>query len=519
MKRVCFMLILLTISFMFISCVRAENIQIKCEFDFPEDSAQIGKPFSFSYSLSGGSGNYTEIIIDAEFVTVHEGAGYYVDSQQMIIGATPSGTVTFTPVAGTAIILWLRGYDAVTQESFYFECHQGWVSVEPNPDILVTFQRLFDEAVVGEQLSMTYDIESDVELSEIKTWWQVGGDGISSEHCEEHNLSSLSGTLSFIPLYGDYTFVIIQGKTIEGDSFYAESERVSLIYSADIEKISCVCSFPENKPQIGEPYTFSYALAGGSGSFSNIAVGAEFVTQHDNAGRNVDYQKIELGDESAGSVTFIPKAGSAIILWLWGKDATTQQSFYFECHEGGWLSVLPNSNYPVTFSFERNDYVVGDNIQVDYEISNLPNNILIDGKLWWLLVADYEYKDHLDTVMVSETPGTAAITPTYGTCIYAVLEGKDSAGNPIYAESEHLQLGSQEEITNVFVLPSSLQSIGEEAFYDTKVQKVIMPVTLRVQGIADDAFQNTSLKVIAGDSEDAKTYALEHGFLYEEIGN
>lgn len=513
MKR-CFSIFIFLILMAFVPCAYAEMTPVRCSFSFSEDTAQIGKPFSFSYNLTGGSGQYTDISIEAEYVTVHDYTGSDVDDQYIEKGSIASGTVSFTPAAGKAIIFWLRGYDAVTQSYFYFECHEGWVMVDPNPDIPVSFQYLQNEAIVGETLSANYNIESNVELAETKTWWQIGGEWSNSERCEEKNLDMPSGLLSFVPSHGEYIYIIIQGRTEEGEPFYAESDHLALT-NPGVEKIKCICSFPENDPEIGKPYSFSYVLSGGSGSFSDINVEAEFVTVHDYTGCDVDDQRIELGTATSGTVSFIPTAGTAIILWLRGKDAITQQSFYFECHEG-WLPVSPNPNYPVSFRFDKSSYSTGDSIEVNYQIDNLPNGI-DNGKIWWLLVSDFELNDHLNTITITDICGSAEIGPSYGTYIYAVLEGKDHAGNPIYAESEHLCLGNSEEINNVFNLPKSLRSIGDEAFSGTAVQKVVLPSGLTITNIADNAFQNTSLKIIVGNSEDAKTYALDHGVIYEPI--
>lgn len=96
----------------FASFSMADGSSIKCSFTFPEEYAQIGEAYSFSYTLSGGSGSYRDIKVEAEFVTVHDYTGNDVDYQTIEEGSNSSGTITFTPFAGTAVILWLRGYDA-----------------------------------------------------------------------------------------------------------------------------------------------------------------------------------------------------------------------------------------------------------------------------------------------------------------------------------------------------------------------------------------------------------------------
>ena len=89
--------------------VRSESPKICCDFTFQEETAQIGKPFSFSYNLSGGSGSYVDISIGAEFVSVHKNLGSDVDIQYFDKGSISSETITFTPIAGTAIVLFLQG--------------------------------------------------------------------------------------------------------------------------------------------------------------------------------------------------------------------------------------------------------------------------------------------------------------------------------------------------------------------------------------------------------------------------
>ena len=518
MKQFHKMLIVFLLSFLlvmaFASFSIADSSSINCAFTFSEEYAQIGEAYTFSYALSGGSGSYRDINIEAEFVTVHDYTGNDVDDQYFEKGSLASGTVTFTPIAGTAVILWLRGYDAKTDEYFYFECHEGWLQVQQNPQISITIHLGQDEASIGQELSARYEISGTSSVADAIAWWQVGGEMMSSStHLAETSITSVNGHVSVVPSYGEYIYLVLMGKDENGSPFYAESEHLAL-NNPGIEKIACNCSFPEQNPQIGVPYYFSYDLSGGSGSFSEINVEAEFVTVHDYMGHDVDDQIIELGSASSGTVTFIPKAGTAIILWLRGKDAVTQQSFYFECHEG-WLPVEESPIYPVAFSFDQDGYQKGDTIEVNYDISNLIQ--LNDGKLWWVLVSDYEFKGELNAIDISSIHGESKITPTYGEAVYAVIQGADDEGKPIYAESKHIALNASAESLNTFVLPSSLQRIGEEAFLGTAVQRVVMPSGIAISNIAFNAFQDTPIKVIVGNSEDARTYALEHGVLYESI--
>ena len=138
--------------------------------------------------------------------------------------------------------------DAVTGEYFYFECHQGWVTVESNPDISVIMQHEDNVATVGQPLSINYTIESTDDLAEIKSWWLIGGDGFNSEHYDERNLELLSGQLSFTPSYGEYIYLVIQGKTINGHPFYAESKHFVLT-NPGMERITCTCMFSEDAAQ------------------------------------------------------------------------------------------------------------------------------------------------------------------------------------------------------------------------------------------------------------------------------
>lgn len=499
----------------FASFAMADGSSIKSSFTFPEEYAQIGEAYSFSYTLSGGSGSYRDVKVEAEFVTVHDYTGNDVDYQTIEEGSNSSGTITFTPIAGTAVILWLRGYDAETDEYFYFECHEGWLRIEQNPQTSISINFEQEEATIGQELSAQYMISGTSSVTDAIAWWQVGGEMMSSSsHLAETNVTSVDGHKTIVPTYGEYIYLIIMGKDENSSPFYAESEHLAL-NNPGVEKITCNCSFPEQDPQIGVPYSFSYSLSGGSGTFSEISVEAEFVTVHDYTGHDVDGQMIELGSASSGTVTFIPRAGTSVILWLRGKDAETQQSFYFECHEG-WLPIEGSSTYPVSFSFGKEKYQVGDTIRVRYDIDNLTQ--LNKGKLWWVLVSDYEFKGELNIMDISNIHGESEIMPTYGEVVYAVLQGEDAGGNPIYAESQHVLLeNSSEETLNTFVLPASLQSIGDEAFYGTAVQRVVMPNEITISNIAFDAFQDTPLKVIVGNSEGARTYALEHGVLYEPI--
>ena len=519
MKQRCKMLMVILLSFfilmIFASFSLADESSIKCTFTFPEEYAQVGKVFTFSYALSGGSGSYRDINVEAEFVTVHDYCGNDVDNQVFEIGSLSSGTVSFTPIAGTAAVLFLRGYDAETDEYFYFECHEGYLFVQPNPQISISFRFEQEQAAIGQKLSCQYNIAGTSSITDTKAWWQIGGEMMTtSMRLDETNISLLNGQASIVPLYGEYIYYIIMGKDKNGLPFYAESEHL-ILNNEGTEKITCKCSFPEHNPQIGIPYSFSFTLSGGSGSFSDINVEVECVTVYDNIGNDVDIQIIELGSVSSGNVTFVPRAGKEIILWLRGKDKETQQSFYFECHQGR-LFVDASPKYPVVFSFNQEEYQAGDTIKVSYDIKNLSQ--LNNGKLYWVIVSDYDFKVGLNVLNIDNTKGEATITPMYGECIYAILQGEDAEGNPIYAESEQLQLGVVlDENLNIFVLPSSLQNIGDDAFRGTSVQKVVMPPDLTISNIAFTAFVDTPLKVIVGSSEDAKTYALEHGVLYESI--
>jgi len=483
------------------------------EFSYSADSAEIGQPFSFSYKLSGGSGSYSNIKIEAEFITVHNSIGNDVDLQFFEMDIQSSGTVAITPIAGSALILWLRGQDAVTGEEFYFECHQGWIPVKQNQSINVTFQYNHEEAVIGQMLDLQYRIEGISDLSEARIWWQIGSESFSSERLNEHPLNSLSGTTSLTPPYGEYIYVVIQGKDNTGTPFYAESEHIKLI-NTELKEITCAFSFPDSNPRIGTPYTFSYTISGGSGSYSDISVEAEFVTVHDSRGNDVDIQLIELGSSSASDVSFTPKAGTGLILWLRGKDAITQQSFVFECHSG-WLTVESNSAYPVSFAFEKDNYLIGESIRVDYQVGNLDNQ-LINGKLWWTLISDFYIEDHLNAIDIEDNHGSAEIIPSYGKAFYAVLEGTDQMGNSIYAESKHMILGDEENpstslpLNEIIILPTGLTTIDSEAFKGIAAKAIVIPVS--VQYIADDAFTDSGIVTLYGRTNYVQEYALAHGF-------
>ncbi|MBR5301510.1 MAG: LPXTG cell wall anchor domain-containing protein [Clostridia bacterium] len=470
MKRVLTLLLLLLI---LITTATAEAVTastIDCIFKFDEESAQIGNPFSFSYELLGGSGSYSNIEIEAEFVTIHGSSGNDVDIQFFEMGTQSSGIVTVTPLAGSALILWLRGKDTNTGEEFYFECHQEWIPVKQNPSINIVFQYDQEEAVIDQTLSLQYKIEGISGLSKAQIWWQIESEFSSGKRFEEQSISSLSGTTSIIPPYGEDIYAIIQGKDNLDAPFYAESEHLKLT-NTETEDITCDFSFPNDNPRIGSPYTFSYMISGGSGSYSDIEVEAEFVTVHESRGNDVDIQLIELGENSASNVSFAPKAGSAVILWLSGKDAKTGQPFIFECHSG-WLPVESNSSYPVTFTFEKEKHAKGENIKVDYQIKNLDTG-LINGNLRWTLISDFKMEDGHNAIEIVDSHGSAEFTPAYGNAFYVILEGTDRAGNPIYAESEHMILDIPSDFYEEGVLLSEGTNLN--TISPVKVPTMILP--------------------------------------------
>lgn len=198
---------------------------IQASFTLDTEAAYIGQPYTIHYELSGGSGVFNDVTVQAMFPRGTRTC-YGGFSEKVNAG---SGECTITATDGKAISIQLVGYDS-SGKYFYIDMGED-IPLLPNPDLPVNLS--FDKTSVtaGESLTVSYTVSSCTGFTGTASWtigekrqyWDE-----YSQNLEEQNLSSSSGTLSFTPYFGDYAYLVLMGEDQQGRAVYIESEPIAI---------------------------------------------------------------------------------------------------------------------------------------------------------------------------------------------------------------------------------------------------------------------------------------------------
>lgn len=266
--------------------------------------------------------------------------------------------------------------------------------------------------------------------------------------------------------------------------------------------------------EIGQPFPIEYSITGGSGKYSEILFDVVLCT----GSRLVIGGVHEYVDAPQGTWNMVAPQGTKEILYLSVKDAETGEKFRYDASMQN-IEIRPNPDYPVSFSFDKSEYEVGEEISVQYSINEL-NEELAEGEICWVIrknvnnYGSYDYEE-LESISSTASSGMSSISPQYGTGVFFKLKGTTQSGEPIYAESELIPLQAENNVTEndmkVLKLPQGLKKIEQEAFAGVLADKIIIPAS--VEGIENHAFyDNPALKelFIMGNPEEIAAEIVDH---------
>lgn len=487
--------IVLCLVFFPFSCYAEENVTVT--FSFEDDCAYIGQPFSISYEITGGSGEYTDICFSAFGTTEMCCIDYY----QLELTES-SGKCTYTPSCGEFIDFSIVGTDSVTD--MHWEIYSPRISCLPNPDIATSFIGIPSETSLSSELEIEYSIDclNAIDTAKMSVWVFVDND-LYPNCLYEEELYSNTGKVLYTPLVGDALYVAIQGTDSLGNPFYLRSDRINLNGKSIYDPVSVTISLTEEKAYIGSPYTISYEINGGSGEYTDIYFTASGITEM----CCIDYYQLELS-ETRGECTFIPSSGELVDFSIVCTDAVT--NMHWEKYSPQ-IPCLSNPEITVTFNNLPSGIMLHDKLEVNYSIEDF---FEIDTATMsiWIFTEDDIYPDNVFEQNLSSLSGTVAYTPRYGCEFYVAIQGKDCAGNPFYYKTDRIPIYNDLLLKDCIYLPKSIVQIESNAFSAVRSTKVVIPNTVKY--IAEDAFSGSCITTIFGNSEYVEFYANRHGILF-----
>ena len=122
-------------------------------FALSADYAEIGQPFEIQYELSGGSGEFSQVTLQALF-PLGSGTSYGGFSEKT---NQKEGSCTIIPEEGKTLSVQIHGYDTAGKQ---FCIHMGSdIPILSNPDLPVSIG--FDQASIaaGESITASYQIQ------------------------------------------------------------------------------------------------------------------------------------------------------------------------------------------------------------------------------------------------------------------------------------------------------------------------------------------------------------------------
>ena len=137
-------------------------------------------------------------------------------------------------------------------------------------------------------------------------------------------------------------------------------------------------AFRDAYAEIGHPFPIEYSVSGGSGSYTDLEFDVLLCTEV----REIDNDLYESVDGPSGTWNMTAPVGKYAIVYLYGKDAVTGEVFWIE--SGKTIEIRQNPDYPVIITFDKDEYIAGDTINVQYTISGLAEE-LADGKVRWVI--------------------------------------------------------------------------------------------------------------------------------------
>ena len=140
------------------------------------------------------------------------------------------------------------------------------------------------------------------------------------------SLTEESGSIAFTPENGEEAYVRMSVYESEGRYCDSSSETEPLTGAAKMDPISVTFTFDKESYMIGTPVTVTYAIAGGSGSYRDIAYGCSVQ-------ENGSLTTVQRGSltEPRGTITYTPESGEVTNLRMTLYDS---EGRYFSARSG-----------------------------------------------------------------------------------------------------------------------------------------------------------------------------------------
>lgn len=148
-----------------------------------------------------------------------------------------TGSCVFVPEEGKNLYAVLYGYDSAGKQ-FYID--MGYeIPILPNPDLPVSLQFNASSIKPGETFEAAYRIQGCTSFTGSASW-TIGEKGDDwddySQGLGEQRIDSTEGTITFSPAFGDYIYLVLQGKDESGGAVYIESESIAISDAAPSQK-------------------------------------------------------------------------------------------------------------------------------------------------------------------------------------------------------------------------------------------------------------------------------------------
>ena len=215
-------------------------------------------------------------------------------------------------------------------------------AVADNISIEVQFDKT--SYTIGETITVSYAITGGSGSYSSITCVCYSSDNAGTIPVRTDKLTAPSGTISFTPTSGQQAYVYFEGHDSDGRFFNSYSDRVTLSGGTTVDPISVNVSFDKASYTIGETITVSYAITGGSGSYSSITC---ICYRSDNAG-TIPVRTDKLTAPS-GTISFTPTVGQQAHVYFEGRDSDNRY-FNFRSDRVTLSGEIPADSTPASTS-------------------------------------------------------------------------------------------------------------------------------------------------------------------------
>ena len=224
---------LFLISLMNLSLAKSEDIIITVTFN--KNIAYVGEEIQATYSISGGTGDYT--FVDYTWQQ-------YIAGQWTTVGfnypTETTGTVSFIPTKGTKVSFYMHAEDS--------NGVKGWASVEPlelidgsdGKPITISVKFNKDSVSIGEEIQATYSIIGGTgDYTFVDYTWQqyIAGQWTTVGF---NYPTETTGTVSFTPTKGTKVSFYMHSEDSDGVKGWASVEPLSLFCASNTHNISII---------------------------------------------------------------------------------------------------------------------------------------------------------------------------------------------------------------------------------------------------------------------------------------